>query len=231
METPPGQLPVILAYKLNGRPLTPERGGPVRVVVPWTHGYKSIKWLQQIFVTNDVRNNDTYANGNNDSDSYLKTAAYVDKGPETIPAGEPLRLTGLVISGPSGVDRVEYWVRRIEADGQLDDRKLIEDDDPELLRGPWIPCELEPQPDWSALLPDGVAPTRVLGFDRGTGKPASWPPQYSMCSYHAAITDLKPGRYEVRARAVDLNGFAQPEPRPMQKNGRNRIQVRRIEIV
>ena len=49
------------------------------MIVPWSHGYKSIKWLQHIFVTNDPRNSDTYANGTNDPDSYLKTAAYVDK--------------------------------------------------------------------------------------------------------------------------------------------------------
>jgi DMSO/TMAO reductase YedYZ molybdopterin-dependent catalytic subunit len=51
METPPGELPAFLAYRLNGEPISPERGGPVRLVVPWSHGYKSIKWLQHIFVT------------------------------------------------------------------------------------------------------------------------------------------------------------------------------------
>jgi len=52
-----------------------------------------------------------------------------------------------------------------------------------------------------------------------------------MCSYAATIKGLKIGQYEVRARAVDLNDFAQPEPRPTQKSGRNGIQVRRFEIV
>jgi hypothetical protein len=41
---------------------------------------------------------------------------------------------------------------------------------------------------------------------------------------------LKPGKYEVRARTVDLNGFAQPEPRDIQKSGKNGIQVRTFEI-
>ncbi len=44
------------------------------------------------------------------------------------------------------------------------------------------------------------------------------------------LRGLKPGKYEVRARAVDLNGFAQPEPRPIQKTGKNGIQVRQFEI-
>jgi hypothetical protein len=45
------------------------------------------------------------------------------------------------------------------------------------------------------------------------------------------LRGLKPGKYEVRARAVDLNGFAQPEPRSIQKTGKNGIQVRRFEVV
>src|SRR3954464_1044213 len=66
METPPGELPPFLAYRLNGRPLPLVRGGPVRVVVPWAHGFKSIKWLHRVTLTNDYRANDTYAEANND---------------------------------------------------------------------------------------------------------------------------------------------------------------------
>ena len=226
METPPGERPVFLAYRLNGEPISPERGGPVRLIVPWSHGYKSIKWLQHIFVTNDPRANDTYANGNNDPDSFLKTAAYVDQGPEQIQAGEPVFLTGQVVSGPSGVKRVEYWVRRIEGKPTP-----LADDAPEWLGGPWVECELPAPPDWSSALPPGVLPKDVLGFDRITGHPHSWPLRYSRISYAATIRGLKPGAYEVRARAVDLNDFAQPEPRPAQKSGKNAIQVRRFEVL
>ncbi len=228
METAPGDLPVFLAYRLNGAPLSPLRGGPVRMLVPWSHGYKSIKWLQHIFVTNDPRNNDTYASGNNDPDSFLKTAAYVDKGldGQKFRAGEPVFVTGQVISGLSGVQRVELWVRRVEGKPEP-----LADDAPELQRGPWVPCELEPQPDWRTVLPDGIAPEQVLGFDRATGRPKSWPPRYGMCSYFAKLREPAPGTYEVRARSVDLNGFAQPEPRASQKSGKNGIQVRRFEVV
>lgn len=227
METAPGDLPVFLAYRLNGESLSPVRGGPVRMIVPWSHGYKSIKWLQHIFVTNDARNNDTYSSGNNDPDSFLKTAAYVDMGPDKIKAGEPVFLTGQVISGLSGVKRVEYWLRSVAT---AKEPKLA-DDSPELLRAPWQPCELEAQPKWSAVLPKGVDPRRVLGFNPTTGQPATWPPRYGMCSFMAVLKDLKPGHYEVRARSVDLNDYAQPEPRPSQKSGKNSIQVRRFEVV
>ncbi len=226
METAPGDLPVFLAYRLNGEPLSPVRGGPVRMLVPWSHGYKSIKWLQHIFVTNDARNNDTYANGNNDPDSFLKTAAYGDPGSDKVKAGEPVFVTGQVISGLSGVKRVEYWLRRMPAPDQPE----LADDAPELRAAKWLPCELEAQPDWSTILPRGVKPQNVLAFDPASGRPTTWPPRYGMCSYMAVLKDLKPGHYEVRARSVDLNGYAQPEPRPSQKSGRNGIQVRRFEV-
>ena len=227
-ETAPGDLPVFLAYRVNGEPLSLERGGPVRMIVPWSHGYKSIKWLQHIFVTNDARNNDTYSSGNNDPDSFLKTAAYVDKSldGQKIPAGNPVFVTGQVISGLSGVQRVEYWLRRIEGEPQP-----LADDAEELLNAPWQPCELEAQPDWKSVLPKSIDPKQVLAFDPQRGQPLTWPSRYGMCSYHAMIKDLKPGRYEVRARSVDMNGFAQPEPRPLQKAGKNGIQVRRFEVV
>src|SRR5204863_6245266 len=112
METPPGELPVFVAYRLNGEPLPLERGGPVRMIVPWAHGFKSIKWLQRIVLTNDHRANDTYAERNNDPESYLKTAAYfVNKEAETFPPGKPITIRGAAMAGWPGLDRVEYWLR------------------------------------------------------------------------------------------------------------------------
>jgi DMSO/TMAO reductase YedYZ molybdopterin-dependent catalytic subunit len=39
---------VLLAYGLNGHPLPPEHGGPLRLVVPFLQGYKSVKWIKAI---------------------------------------------------------------------------------------------------------------------------------------------------------------------------------------
>ena len=36
------------------------------MIVPWAHGFKSIKWLQKIVLTNGYDANDTYAEQNND---------------------------------------------------------------------------------------------------------------------------------------------------------------------
>lgn len=227
METPPGELPVFVAYKLNGQPLSLERGGPVRMVVPWAYGFKSIKWLQHIMLTNDYKANDTYAEKNNDPESQLKTAAYLDDVTPKIAAGNPVYVSGLAISGWSGLQQVEYWLRPA-----ADKTGELAQDDPAWISAQWTRCELgAPPTNWSAALPAGVNSRDILGFDRRSGAPLTWPLRYSMVSWSVVLRDLKPGAYEVRARAVDMNGFAQPEPRPVQKTGKNGIQVRRFEVV
>jgi len=42
---------VLLAFEMNGEPLTPAHGFPLRAVVPGWYGMASIKWLQRIIVT------------------------------------------------------------------------------------------------------------------------------------------------------------------------------------
>ena len=39
---------VLLAYEMNGRPLEPQHGAPVRLVVPGWYGMTSVKWLTRI---------------------------------------------------------------------------------------------------------------------------------------------------------------------------------------
>ena len=226
LETPPGELPAFLAYRLNGEPIPLKRGGPVRMIIPWAHGFKSIKWLQRIAVTNDYRANDTYALQNNDPESRLKTAAYIDQAPEKYPAGGTVSFTGLAVAGWSGLKRVEYWLHRVDPSAPV-----VAYDDETYRAAKWTACELEPPPgDWSTVLPAGVSSKEVLGFSPATGRPATWPLHYSMISWAASLKDLVPGKYEIRVRAVDLNDYPQPEPRPMLKAGKNAVEVHRFEV-
>jgi len=39
---------VLLAYKLNGKPLPLERGTPLRLIIPNKYAYKSPKWIRKI---------------------------------------------------------------------------------------------------------------------------------------------------------------------------------------
>ena len=46
---------MIVAYKLEGEDISDAHGGPVRLYVAPMYGYKSIKWLDEIEVTDKVR--------------------------------------------------------------------------------------------------------------------------------------------------------------------------------
>ena len=165
LDTPPGELPPFVAYRLNGGPIPLERGGPVRMVVPWAHGFKSVKWLQQIMLTNDYQANDTYALANNDPESYLKTAAYLDDTEEaTYPAGRAVMIRGTAMVGWPGLERVEYWLRPVTA-GRW---RELHDDDPAWATAEWRPCRLDPPPaDLAAELAPGRGPRPDLGIRAG----------------------------------------------------------------
>jgi DMSO/TMAO reductase YedYZ molybdopterin-dependent catalytic subunit len=227
METPPWDLCPLVAYRLNGEPISLLRGGPVRMIIPWAHGFKSIKWLQRIVLTNEFRANDTYADGNNDIESHLKTAAYLDTGPGVFKAGQAITITGTAMVGWSGLKRVEYWLRPDAGKhGQL------RDGDPAWRTAQWLPCVIAPPPkDWGGSLPKGVMPKDVWGFDPRSGRPKEWPLRFSWALWSVTLPNLKPGTYEFRARTVDLNDFAQPEPRPYPKSGRNEIQSRQLTVM
>lgn len=226
MDTAPGDLGPLVVYRLNGQPMPLERGGPVRMVIPWSYGFKSIKWLQRIVLTNEYRAMDTYALQNNDPESFLKTAAYIDGSDVNARAGQAVTMTGTVMVGLPGFRRVEYWIR---PDNGTHGR--IADDDPAWATARWQPCTILPPPkDWGGALPQGVLPRDVWGFDPKTGQPREWPMRYSWGLWTATTEKLAAGSYEFRVRTIDANGFAQPEPRPYPKSGRNDIQVKLITV-
>ncbi len=228
LDTPPGEQPPFVAYRLNGQAIPLERGGPVRMVVPWAHGFKSIKWLQRIVLTNDYRANDTYALQNNDPESYLKTAAYIDDlEPRVFPHGRPVVIQGTAMVGWPGLERVEGWLRP-----EAGTHGRIGDDDPAWETALWRPCVIESPPtDWGVGLPEDIKPSQAWGFGP-KGQPSQWPMRFSVAHWSAILTDLKPGGYEFRVRTVDKNGFAQPEPRPFQlKSGLNAIQCKQFVVM
>jgi DMSO/TMAO reductase YedYZ molybdopterin-dependent catalytic subunit len=226
MDTPPGELPVFVAYRLNGKPISLVRGGPVRMIVPWTHGFKSIKWLQRITLTNDFKANDTYADANNDPESYLKTMARIDEFPDSIREGEAALVTGVAVVGWPGLRRVEYWLRP-----EAGNHGNLPVEDPAWQSARWEPCPIEPPPTrWGGSLPKDVLPADVWGFDPATGQPREWPMRFSLARWTVTLTGLKPGAYEFRVRTVDQNGYAQPEPRPSQQSGRNELQYKALLV-
>jgi len=193
------------------------------MVVPECYGFKSVKWLQRVVLTNDYRANDTYHSGNNNLESPMKTFARFVSVPATAKAGEPIPITGLAQVGVSGLAKVQYWVHPKDAplpDGEDGDPAF-----PRFARGDWRDAEILPPPErWGGGVPDGEAPDAPLQFDPATGKPWQWPLRYTVCHWAATLPAMKPGTYDVRCRSIDYNGIAQPMPRPFPKSGRAAIQ-------
>ena len=102
--------PIILCYKVNGEWLDSERGGPVRVVVPEGYGFKSIKWLTHVVLTNLAHANDTYAEQDNDVDSPLKTFAATLSVPHEVKAGDTIPVSGYAQVGISGLSKVQVSI-------------------------------------------------------------------------------------------------------------------------
>ena len=156
MENAPGDPPIFLAYRLNGAPIPRNRGGPVRVIVPWAYGFKNGQVAAAPQLTSDTKPLNTYGG---DPDSYVKTMAWPE-GPTTFKAGVPITFRGVAVCGLSGLKRVEYWLRPdTGTDGKL------ADDDPAWKTATWKPCVIDPPPDdWKAHLPNRHFPERTLGL-------------------------------------------------------------------
>jgi len=223
-DNAPGELPVMVAYQHNGGPISLIRGGPVRLIMPWAYGFKNIKWLQRIRLTADTKAIDTYGG---EPDAYQKTQVPRIEGPNSFKAGVETSYRGVAVVGLPGLKRVEYWLR--PDDGK--ENKLA-DDDPAWKSADWRPGVIDTPPDdWTDHLPAGVSPKELWGFDAQTGKPKDWPLRYTVANWTVTLKDVKPGAYELRVRTVDLNGFAQPQPRPQQKTGRNAIPLKVIKAL
>jgi hypothetical protein len=208
---------VILCYKLNGQWLSPQRGAPVRLVVPGAYGNKSVKWLQHVVLTNNPRLNDTYADWNNDTESALKTCACFRRVPEVVQEAQPVQISGVAQVGMSGLGKVQYWLRP--------QASPLAPDDLYLTRGEWADARILPPPElWGGGLPGGKLPAVPLQFDRANRKPLSWPLRNTIVHWTARLPRLAAGSYDLYCRTIDAQGQAQPMPRPFPKSGYNTIQ-------
>lgn len=221
LEDPPGELPVILCYKLNGQWLSPKAGGPVRIVVPEGYGNKSVKWVQRVVLTNSYQANDTYAQWNNDVESPLKTYARFVQYPRQLKAGQPAVVTGVAQVGPSGLAKVQCWLHP-----QGDP---LPADDPYFARGKWEDAVLlGPPQQWGGRFEGGRLPPVPEQLDP-SGRPLRWPLRYTLAHWAFVLKVARPGRYALRCRTIDGRGIAQPMPRPFPKSGANGIQ--HVEVV
>jgi sulfite oxidase len=106
---------VLLAWAMNGAPLPPEHGAPVRVVVPGYIGARSVKWVERITARREPSDNYFQAVAYRLSDVPLGALALsadiLRPNDGAIVAAGPTEITGYALAGDGrGVAAVEVSV-------------------------------------------------------------------------------------------------------------------------
>jgi DMSO/TMAO reductase YedYZ molybdopterin-dependent catalytic subunit len=127
---------VMLVHSMNGRPLEPQHGYPLRLIVPGWYGMTSVKWLTSIEAIREpftgYQQTGTYLYKNDDDDPGIpvdRMRVRALMAPPGVPdffsrrriveAG-PVEIVGRAWSGGAPVTRVEFGVDGVWSDGQLD---------------------------------------------------------------------------------------------------------------
>lgn len=222
LETPPGDMPVILAYKMNGQIIPASHGGPVRVIAPGAYGSKSIKWVRRIVLTNEFKANDSDADLNNDPENAQKTRARFINPPGEARPGVPVAITGMAQVGISGLAKVQYCVRPRKEPMPADDALWAKAD--------WKDAAILPPPtNWGGGLPKGRLPATAQ-TDPATGAPVQWPLRYTIAHWAALIPGLPAGEFDLCCRTIDGNATAQPLPRTLPRTGFNALHVVALKV-
>lgn len=99
----------LVAYAMNGQPLTREHGYPARIVMIGRYGFKQPKWLTSLAPNAQLSNGYWEQRGWN-KDGFVLTMSRLDwPGEETrVPVGKPFDLMhGVAFAGDRGIARIE----------------------------------------------------------------------------------------------------------------------------
>jgi DMSO/TMAO reductase YedYZ molybdopterin-dependent catalytic subunit len=111
----------ILAYEMNGKPLTARHGFPARLLVPGIFGMKNVKWITSIEPTNYDYKGFWESQGWDDKAPYLTMSRIDYPTKDSVVKSKPLYITGIAFAGNRGIKRVEVSVDggRSWADAQV----------------------------------------------------------------------------------------------------------------
>jgi sulfane dehydrogenase subunit SoxC len=131
-----GEGGVLLAYAVNGEPLTPEHGFPLRLVVPGYYGTNAVKWLWRLELA------EARAGGP------FTTELYNDPDPSTggtrpVWAAPPEALIVAPAPGLLAAAPVEIWGWAWAAAGVAQVEVSVDGG------GSWLPARLEDRRQWS----------------------------------------------------------------------------------
>jgi DMSO/TMAO reductase YedYZ molybdopterin-dependent catalytic subunit len=125
-----------LPYLMNGVPLPPAHGFPLRIFIPGKYGMKQPKWLTEInFVDREFIgywegrgwSNSAWRKVNSGFFSPRLAGSFFDIFSRSVPATAPLDIIGWALAGPSGIRRVQVST---DDGATWHDAKLISNNSP-----------------------------------------------------------------------------------------------------
>lgn len=185
---------VLVAYAMNGEPLAPQHGAPLRLVVPGWYGMASVKWLERIEAI------DRAFDGVQQSLSYHFRAAAGERG---VPC---TRMRVNCLMAPPGMPDF-YSRRRVLGAGRVEIIGRAWSGAPPVRR-----VELSVDGEWSDAALE-AAPA-----------PHAW-------QRWRALWDASAGRHELRCRATDASGAAQPLEPPWDATGFGNNAAQTVEVM
>ena len=97
----------LLAYEMNGAPLTLQHGFPLRALIPGVYGQKQPKWLLNIEVTDHYEAGTWEKKGWSDT-ATIQVNSRIDEPRDSVAAGEERALIGgVAFADESGIRRIE----------------------------------------------------------------------------------------------------------------------------
>jgi DMSO/TMAO reductase YedYZ molybdopterin-dependent catalytic subunit len=94
----------LLVYEMNGEPLTPEHGYPLRLLVPGIYGMKNVKWITRLEAIDYDLKGLWQRRGWDDRAEY-KTMSRID-APNATVKGEA-EIAGIAFAGDRGISKIE----------------------------------------------------------------------------------------------------------------------------
>jgi DMSO/TMAO reductase YedYZ molybdopterin-dependent catalytic subunit len=98
---------VFLAYKMNGEPLPPQHGFPLRMIVPGIYGMKHVKWLSKIELVNyDFKGYWEKRGWSDEAVIPIMSEILMPMDGKTVPFGNYV-IGGVAFAGRHGISRVQ----------------------------------------------------------------------------------------------------------------------------
>lgn len=186
-------LPVLLAYELNGRSLSVERGGPVRLLVPEMWGFKSVKWVNRIDARTDFSTFGTYETG-----EYAGQSAVDNPG---LPA-----LTSFVFE-PDASNPVQGPDVQIVAGAMVGGSRIasvrvtLDGGTPQVIEAPSLEAVLESSGQRGLLIRESTQ----------FAQEQEWPYPGIMVPFRIALRGLAAGPHTVSVAAISTEGAITPD--------------------